>query len=197
MQLETLDFEVIQEKFDTLLITLFNTLERECPQRVRIVPGAYSLLQGTLKVSVNIYYSIRYLCADKPLDPNRKLEYAISVPPLIRTIVDSLCTIAFLFEDLARNTDWFRKSGWREKSEEYDRFQQAYGSDPAWNDWLKRFGRLLDDMKKEYGISQEEAQDLQSIHWRPNPGRMTHHFVRGLPSKRTRPRDASHVFVRG
>ena len=175
VKLETLDFEVIREKFDTLLIALSNKLERECPQRVRVVPGACRFLQGTLKVSANTYHSIIYLCADKPLDPGRKLEYAISIPPLVRTIVDSLCTIVFLFEDFARNTDWFHKSGWREMSETYGKYQKTYGSNPAWKDWLNSYGKMIDRMKHEYGISKTEAQNPQLISWWPNPGKMIKH----------------------
>lgn len=54
------------------------------------IEGARPYFQGTVQLAAFTYQSIRFLCADKPENPARKLEFAVAVPPLARTILDSV-----------------------------------------------------------------------------------------------------------
>jgi len=172
---ERLSFEVIREPLDTLLIALGNKLEREWPSKWSSVDGASVLLKSIVLVTENTYKSIRFLCADKPENPFRKMEYSISVPPLVRTILDHVFTVVFLFQDLPERTIWYYKSGWRELHDEHQRMLKKYSSDPDWGEWFRKKEDLLKDIKKSWGITPEEEKDPKKIKWWPNPGQMKSH----------------------
>lgn len=167
----TLPFETIREPLDSLLVSIGNKLEREWPERWASIPGAAILLRAISKVAENTYKTIRFICADSPPDPSRKLEYALSVPPLTRTILDSVFTVVFIFEDLPARTEWFYKSGWRELYEEHQRYQNTYGSDQKWATWLAEKSALIENTKACWGITPEEASNPNTIKWWPNPGK--------------------------
>jgi hypothetical protein len=80
-----------------------------------------------------------YICGDKPADPLRKLEYAVSCPPIVRTLVDSLFNVIFALEDLENRVTWYYKSGWREDYEKLERYMSEYGSVPEWKSWLETY----------------------------------------------------------
>ena len=168
----TLPFETIREPLDSILVTVANKLEREWPSRWSSLPGAAILLRAIVNVAGNTYKSIRFICADVPPDPLRRPEYALSVPPLARTILDNVFTVVFLFENLPARTQWFYKSGWRELYKELQRYQIAYGSDPRWTEWLAQKSRLVEETKVSWGITPEEELNPTRIKWWPNPGKM-------------------------
>jgi hypothetical protein len=86
------DFKVIAEPLDSLLSALENKIEREWPQRFAPIAGARELFLLTFRTANATYRSVRWLCAEKPPDPARRLDYCISVPPRNRTILDHLFT---------------------------------------------------------------------------------------------------------
>jgi hypothetical protein len=167
-----LPFESIRDELDTVPIALANKIEREWPAKWQGVTDSWLVLSGMVRIASNTHKSIRYLCADSPPDPTRKLEYAVSVPPLARTILDSLFTVVFLLEDLPARMPWYLKSGWRELLEEHQRYQAAYGSDPAWSSWLTGTGNFVASMQARAGVTPQEASAPSSIPWWPNPGQM-------------------------
>src|SRR5260370_22610551 len=91
----SIDFSVIARPLDSLLVALGNKIEREWPVSLATVRGGQALFLLTLRTAEATYRSLRFLCADKPPDPNRRLEFSISVPPLNRTILDNLFTVLF------------------------------------------------------------------------------------------------------
>ncbi len=97
-----LPFETIREPIDTQLSAMALKLEREWPERWAGLTGARPYFQGTVQLADFTYQSVRFLCADKPENPARKLEFAISVPPLARTILDSV----FFFLERIRQACW-------------------------------------------------------------------------------------------
>jgi hypothetical protein len=89
----------------------------------------------------------------------------VSAPPLARTILDSLFTVVFLFEDLPTRIKWYLKSGWRELFEEHQRCRKTYDADPAWSTWLAKQSAILDQMKVDWGISSDEQANPSKIPW--------------------------------
>jgi hypothetical protein len=130
------------------------------------------VLQATVKVSANTYHTVRHLCAERPPDPNRKLEYAISVPPLARTILDSVFNVAFLLEDFPDRIAWYLRSGWREAFEEHQRYAATYGGSPEWVDILAGWSQRLENTRASWYVAELEAQDPSCINWWPTPGQM-------------------------
>lgn len=132
-----LDYKLIREQLDRLLESVPNKLEREWPKSTTAsTPAAFFVVFGTAKVVGNTFKTIRFLCSEKSPDSRHRPEMALAVPPLTRTILDSLYTFIFLFEDLSTRADWYMCSGWRELAEYIDRAKRDYGSDPNWVEYL-------------------------------------------------------------
>ncbi len=129
-----LEAKVIEKDIDDLLIAAANKLEREWPPSL---PDESAVcLRGFVLISRNTFRTIRYFCADKPPDTERRLEYSLSASPLARVILEAVFNTAFLLEDLSARTSWFMKAGWRSMREDLDRLEATYGKDPDWHDYL-------------------------------------------------------------
>lgn len=166
-------FQAFSKEFKDLLTTFSNTLDRKRPEKWADNDAIRLLMRLFVKVSENTLDTIRFLMANKPANPARKPEYILSVSPLARTILDTLFTVVFMFEDLPERSKWYVKAGWRELYEENQRFQKRYGADKNKEDWLGEHTRLLEVWKKLAGISpSEEANPNKNILRWLNPGRM-------------------------
>ena len=128
------------------------------------------LLRAFVLVSANTYHSVRYLCADRPSDASRRPEFAISVPPLARTLVDTLFNIVFLFENPGAHIRWYWRSAWREYREDLDRYKESYGSDACWSEWISNFEKAVEKFREPWFVETEAgANDVR--YW-PHPGQM-------------------------
>lgn len=170
-----LHFSVIQEPLDLLLAALENKIEREWPAGLGSIQGARELFLLTLRTANVTYRSIRFLCADKPPDPLRRLECCLSVPPLNRTILDNVFTLMFILEDLSARCQWYFKADWRETRLELDRYRAEYGSLADWKEWLARVGGYCDSGIELLGLSPAEIAQPSTIPRWPNPGLMVNY----------------------
>lgn len=167
-----LDASVITEPLDSMLTALANKIEREWPANLAYILGARELFLLTLRTADVTCRSIRWLCADKPPDPNRIPEYCLSLPPLNRTILDNLLTVIFLLEDLPARCVWYHKAAWRDSRLELDRFRAEYGHLPEWRDWLGRLTEWTNFGITLFGVSPEEVAAPSRMDRWPNPGAM-------------------------
>lgn len=172
-----IDFSVILNPLDSLLSAIENKIEREWPAQFRGVVGARELVLVTLKTANITYRSVRFLSAEKPPDPSRRLEYCISVSPLNRTILDNLFSLIFIFEDLPVRTRWYFRADWRESRLELERFQAEFGSNPVWQDWLGNLTAYSRAGETLFKISPAEIANPKTILRWPNPGRMVNYGV--------------------
>lgn len=146
--------------------------EWEWPKNLAHITGARELFLLTLRTADVTSRSIRFLCAEKPPDPHRLLEYCLSAPPLNRTILDNLFTVLFVLEDLPERCAWYYKAAWREERLELQRYQAEYGQSPEWDEWLGQLAAHSMFCIKFLGISAEEvAQPAKMNRW-PNAGAM-------------------------
>lgn len=122
-----LEYNVIGEPLNKLLLAVGNKLSREWPQRYSNVVGARELFVMHVRTSRMTYLSALYLAADKPADPLRLPEFCSSIPVLNRSILDSF-TIMFILEDVPSRIAWFWESDWRETRLELDRYVAEYGT---------------------------------------------------------------------
>jgi hypothetical protein len=176
---KNVDAKVIVEPLDSLLTALENKLEREWPPSQTTL-GARELFLLTLRTAATTYRSVRYLSAETPPDPYRRLEYCISIPPLNRTILDNLFTVIFILEDLPTRCRWYFKADWRETRLELERYAKEYVHLPDWQDWLKRFREYSDTGIAIVGASPNQVAAPSSIDRWPNPGGMVNY---GISSK--------------
>lgn len=167
-----LPFPVLRDQLDTLVAALFNLLDREFPKELAAIPGLQPFLLVTIKTTQNTYEAIRYLAADVPQDPARKLEFGLVIDPLARVLADLIFTLVFMREDLASGVDWYHRGGWRELKEDFERHRTEYGSLPGWRKWLGEYERALEVTRTNYGITEAEAADPRTLRYWPTPGQM-------------------------
>ncbi len=172
---KVLDFKVVRDPLDEALDALKNFIDREWPKQLENIAGARALFLTMIKVAINTYQSVRFLAADLPKEEAPPLEFALSIPPLTRSLLDQLFTVIFLSEDLAGRTEWYYKGGWREVKEMYDRYKAEYGDRGEWADWFKGYGENIESTRVEWGVSEEEAADLTKIQYWPIPSQMMRH----------------------
>jgi hypothetical protein len=175
-----IDASVITEPLDKAMTALGNKVEREWPRQYEHILGAREivlLIVGTTDVTSR---SIRYICAEKPPDPNRSLEYSLSAPPLNRTILDNLFSMIFVLEDLHARCLWYHKAAWREQRLELDRYRTEYSNLPSWREWLTNLTALSDYGVDLFQISPQEVANPKSIPRWPNAGAMATYGVSPL-----------------
>jgi len=172
-----LDASVITEPLDSMVAALGYKLEREWPANRTNILGARELLLLTLRTADVTSRSIRWLCADKPVDSNRRLEYCLSVPPLNRTILDNLFTVIFVLEDLPARSLWYHRAAWREERIELNRYRAEYGRLPEWQEWLARLTAHSELGVRMFGLSAQEIADPSKMTSWPNPGAMIKYRV--------------------
>lgn len=168
----SLPFPVIRNDLDELLLALANLLDREFPKDLASIQGLQPFLLVVIKAVTNIFEAIRYIAADLPKDPGRKLEFGLAIGPLARSLADVIFTLVFMREDLASRVDWYHRGGWKELKEEFDRHQSEYASLPEWQEWLKRYEAGLERLRQNYGISEADAANPKGLPYWPTPGQM-------------------------
>lgn len=166
----TLEFGVIKDDFDQLLKATENKIEREWPSRLG--GGSHSLpFLFMVKLARWSYVATLYLLADQPPDPKRHLEYAVVVPPVNRTILDSLFNVIFIFDHYPDRLCWYLQSGFEEVQRKLGRFERAYSGDLAWQDWLRNAKASLNPFAR----SRDEVCSGKAPNTKgrfPHPGRM-------------------------
>ena len=170
-----LNFAEFGERLDNEVVAFGNLLERERPQKRQVTTSARSLLRFLVLVSDNTYRTMRYFCADLPESDRPKSEYALSAPPLARTVLDALFTVVFLFDDLDSRISWYLKSGWREYADEHERLRTTYGSDPQWSDFLTSHAAVVESERLSSGVTVQEQTRPRIIPWWPIPGQIINH----------------------
>jgi hypothetical protein len=172
-----IDASVITVPLDKAMTALGSKVEREWPQKYAHILGAREIVLLNVSTTDVTSRSIRYLCAEKPPDPNRSLEYSLSAPPLNRTILDNLFSLLFVLEDLPTRCLWYHKAAWREQRLELDRYRAEYGTLPNWQAWLNNLTALCDFGVKLFQISPQEVANPRSIPSWPNAGAMATYGV--------------------
>lgn len=179
----SIDASVITAPLDKAMTALGNKIEREWPKRYSTILGAREIVLLNVATTDITSRSIRYLCAEKPPDPNRSLEYCLAAPPLNRTILDNLFSMIFVLEDLPTRCLWYHKAAWREQRLELDRYRAEYGTLPNWQAWLKNLTALSDFGVHLFHISPGEVANPKSVPSWPNAGAMATYQVSSAAPK--------------
>jgi len=79
--METYDFGIVRDKFDTLTEARSNKLEREWPGSIRQHPGSRALVLGLYPGAYNTFRAARFLLADLPPNPGPNLSTPLPYPP--------------------------------------------------------------------------------------------------------------------
>jgi hypothetical protein len=166
---ETLNFGDIRAELDTLLEAVSNTLEREWPHGYGAVDSP-AIVIGHYRVCLIAFKTLRYFCADTPaVEPNRWPEFVVSAPPLVRSMLDALANIVYIFENLAARTVELAKRGWKEDHERAERYRARYGNDAAWTAYFAELAAEEPRVRELLAIEHAEMQQLRR--W-PSLGKM-------------------------
>jgi len=164
------DFKLIKQDLDNLVETFINKIDRTSP--LRRIKNADHIISAFVKIAKNIYKTIIYLCATKPVDYKRKKEYIFSTLPLLRVLLEEVFTVVFISEDLDSRIQWYLKAGWREMKEENDRIYKRFKDDPHWQKILPGLGRVVEEGQIELNLTDTEIKTLNKIRYWPIPSRM-------------------------
>jgi hypothetical protein len=154
------DFGEFKDELHDVLTALSNKAEREWPTTVGS-QQTYIIVLGHYRVALTAYETIRHFVAEKPIDASRKPEFVVSSPPLVRSILDALANVIFIFEHPAARTEEFRRRAWKEDFERSSRYRKKYGSDPAWKEFLLRLERREQEIRSNLGLTDAEVKALR------------------------------------
>jgi hypothetical protein len=172
-----LDFTVIGESLNKLLVSTANKLSREWPAKYQKVTGGRELFVMHLRIAHVTYLSALYLCGDIPLDPRRRPDFCVSLPVLNRCLLDSLFTILFILEDVPNRCEWFWESDWKETHLELDRYIREYGHLAEWQTWLAQLTEHCNNGLAHAKLSPTQAADPKALRSWPNPGAISNYGV--------------------
>ena len=172
-----LDFKVVGEPLNKLLIAVGNKLSREWPAKYQNVTGARELFVMHLRIAQLTYRSELYIGGDIPADPHRLPEFCVSLPVLNRAILDSLFTVLFILEDVPNRCVWFYESDWREMRLDLDRYIKEYGTLPEWKTYLEDWAKVCGMGLAQAKLSPAQAASPQYLRSWPTAGAMVNYGV--------------------
>lgn len=175
--LEPFDYALVRDPLKELLQTVDEQLKREVPAHVEDrATGLSVCLRVWFRLARQTFDALVTLCANKAGEGELpRPEYVLVVPPLNRSILDTVISTVFLLEDMAGRWSWFMKAGWRQSKEEVARLEADFGTLPSVKEWLADAKRLIDSGPKILGLSPDETEDPRRLKSWPNPGRMVRH----------------------
>jgi hypothetical protein len=169
----TLDLSPLRDLFRELPTAIINRIKRE---RFRELIASHEGIPDTLRMIVKVseaaWGSIRFLCTDLGDVPARKVEFCTAVPPLTRSLLDSLFSLIFIFDDPTPNMRWFLASGWKDLKRHHERLLARHGADPAWAAWLKMHEEKVRFIAQRAAITPDEEAGKIEVDWWPIPGAM-------------------------
>jgi hypothetical protein len=131
-----------------------------------------SLVEMVTRVSANTWDTIYFLCGEN-MDHGRKIEFLASVPPLTRTLADTLFTVVYIFDQPEERSRRFAVSGWGKAMIHWNRMNDTHGADPRWQTWLRGFRASAESTLDFAPATDAEKADLETAARWPNPGKMT------------------------
>jgi hypothetical protein len=155
-----LDFREIRDELDNALVSVSNKLEREWPKGLGN-EDSQVIVVGLFRVALTTFMATRYVCASIPFDPSRKPEFVVAAPPMLRSVLDALATVVFLFEDLTERCEEFSRRGWKEDYDRALRYVAAYGDDPWWRPYLDQMNSEAARIRTLLNIRDEEVPKLR------------------------------------
>jgi len=171
------DFEIsfrpINEAIKNLPVAICNRIDRERRQLLEAYfEGLPAILRLTVRIAAITFDSIRFLIADQPVNDARRKEFAVSVPPMARTILDAVFNVVFIFDDPAKNARRYYAGGWLNAKEHDDALHARHGADPTWVSWLAEHHRWVDWMATDAKLTAAERANPATVKYWPHPGRM-------------------------
>lgn len=181
-QTQTLNYKVIKDELETVIRFLSNKIERGWPEEYKTIDSAREFFLLTEKVAVNTFFTIVFICADDSKCGDRSKKFSLSIPPLSRTILESLMTVIFVLVDIRKHVRWFYNAGWLEFSEALVRYQRDYGDSPEWSEFISKLEGFVRVQPQVLKLTEDEIKHpKRNIGYWPNPGKMARYLKRHYP----------------
>lgn len=168
------DFRMVQRPLEGLLLNVDRDLQRLVDKNAygggALASRPLIIMDAAVRVAQNSYLSVCYLTADSPEDSARKPNYVLIVPTINRQLLDLLTSLVYMLDDFPARVLQYERAGWREKYEEYKRFEEKFAKDPEWRDFFKVRKKGLDTTGLVLGISDKEQKSPSLIQrwWTPS-----------------------------
>jgi hypothetical protein len=163
------NYQLIKPDLLSLFEGIATNLERDT--KYPTVDSANAVLSSMVKINVNTYGTVMFICSDVSKDPALKPEFTYSIPPLVRTIYESLVSIIFILEDVPSNIKFFLKTGYVERQIELNHCQKYYGMLPEWKNYIDAQRAQIIKEEIEFQLSAAEiANPKKTIGRWPTPG---------------------------
>ena len=169
---DALDYKLIQGNLETLFEATANLLEREWPAHYESVDSSRVAFFQSIIIAINTYNTIFFIIAEEEHYARRKV-YALSIPPLVRSLFEQLILLIFLIQDIPRYIPWLFKTGYTEHVVQLRHVQQFHGNKADWQDYLDRLKKQISIEEKVGKLSAAEiANPRKTIGRWPTPGAM-------------------------
>jgi len=143
------DYKLIHETLEKLCVATANLLEREWPAKYK-VDSAREVFFQSVRIATNTYSTIFFIIADVEYYARRKV-YALSLPPLVRTLFEQLIAFVFLIQDIPKYIPWLFKTGYTERIIQLKHADKYHGTKADWKDYI-------DELKKQIDLEAKSCQ---------------------------------------
>lgn len=168
--------KVVQKPLNGLLFNIDRELEKKLrkAQLSRDIDGerVSSLFLMMHRFSVNSYETVRFLNTKDDGSHLRKNRFVLAVPPINRQILDLLFTLVYMLDDFKPRSEAYELSGYRNQREELAKFQERFGDNTDWAEWLGSRQSLCSTLEDYLRIAPEQKSEPQKIRRWPTPSRI-------------------------
>lgn len=166
-----MDYSLIQDPLEKLCVATSNLLEREWDERYRKVNSARVIFFQSFRIAFNTYATIFFIIADEPM-PERRPVFALSLPPLVRSLFEQLIAFIFLIQDIPTHIPWLLKTGYNEYRIQLDHIQKYHGTKDKWKPYIQELKDQLVLQEATGVMSTAEIKNPSQIGRWPTPGKM-------------------------
>jgi len=113
--------------------------------------------------------------------------FALSTPPLNRTILEIIVSVLYLLEDLPRHTELFFRAGWRDEEEMLSKYRETYSGRVRWDAYIAHRTEMQTKIEANLKITPEEKNDLNKILRWPKMARVIRRLQNEYPQSNAIP----------
>lgn len=169
------DFKTIQTPLFELITAMPEWLDREknsVLDKSSRAPHLRTILRAQVQIACWTFRGILFLGEEKGNPYPRHIEYMLTTLPLIRSLVDAVYTIAFLFDDLDDRLRWYLLAAWSSTLREHESSKSEFGTRPEYAPYLNIQAKMVADLEVRAKPLAAQLADPKTVKRWPHSGRM-------------------------
>lgn len=171
--LRRFDFGLVGNRLEGFLINVDRDLQRRIGQAIQRrdvdADRCLSLLNIMVRFAHNSYHAVRFIGADIPEDPDRKLNYVLVVPNVNRQLLDLLFSLVYMLDDFRPRSLHYQRAGWRELFDEYRQYKTRFSNEGEWRPYLRFYRETLRSVEERFQITPEEKRNPKLVPYWKHP----------------------------